>query len=141
MPRVHKAIDIKAPVGMVFSYVEDPRNATEWIKSMVDVKDIRGAHYNWTWDMAGLELEGESDMVAEIPDQKMVVKSKGSIESTWTFTFEPHGNMTHLDLDIDYEMPASLAGKEAEDLVRKQNERETEIDLQNIKERLERPEE
>ena len=138
MPRVHKAIDIKAPVDRVFSYVEDPRNAPEWIDSMVDVKDIRGAHYNWTWNMAGMEFDGESDMVEEIPNEKMVVRSKGSIESTWTFNFEPHGNVTHLDLDISYEIPPSIAGKEAEDLVMKQNERETEIDLQNIKERMER---
>lgn len=110
MPRVHKAID---------------------------VKDIRGSHYNWSWNMAGIEFDGESDLVEEIPNEKMVVKSKGSIESTWTFTFEPHGSTTHLDLDIDYKMPASVAGKEAEDLVQKQNERETEIDLQNIKDRME----
>ncbi len=137
MPRVHKAIDIKSPVDRIFSYVEDPRNAPEWINSMVEVKNIRRDHYNWTWNMAGIELDGESDLVEEIPNEKMVVRSKGGIESTWTFHFEPHGYITHLDLDVDYTIPASLSGKETEDLVRKQNERETEIDLQNIKERME----
>lgn len=138
MSRVHKAIDIKAPVARVFSYVEDPRNATEWINSMVGVRDIRRGHYNWTWDMAGMEFDGESDLIEDIPNEKMVVTSKGGIESTWTFNFESHGNMTHLDLEIDYKMPASLSGKESEDLVQKQSEHETEIDLQNIKDRVER---
>jgi len=137
MPRVHNAIDIKAPVDRIFSYVEDPRNAPEWIHSMVEVKDIRKGHYNWTWDMAGIEFDGESELVEDIPNEKMVVRSKGSIESTWTFHFESHGNMTHLDLDVDYIIPVHIKGEETEDLVRKQNERETEIDLLNIKDRME----
>ena len=137
MPRVHNAIDIQAPVDRIFSYVEDPRNAPQWIHSMVEVKDIRKGHYNWTWNMAGIELDGESDLVEEIPNEKMVVRSKGNVESTWTFHFEPHGNMTHLDLDIDYTMPAAFTGKDAEDLVHKQNERELEIDLRNIRDRIE----
>jgi len=139
MPRVHRAIDIKAPVDRIFSYVEDPRNAPEWINSMVEVRDIRRGHYNWSWNMAGIELDGETDMVEEIPNEKMVIRSKGSIESTWTFKFKPHGNTTHLDLDIDYTIPASVKGKKAEVLVMRQNEREMEIDLENIKDRMEIP--
>ncbi|MBN2297712.1 MAG: SRPBCC family protein [Deltaproteobacteria bacterium] len=141
MPRLHKSIDIKAPVGKVFSYLEDPKNAPEWIHSMVEVKDVkgsgRGTHYNWIWKMAGVKLNGESDLVEDLPNEKMVLKSKGAAESTWTFKFEPHENMTHLDLDIDYKIPIPILGKVAEKIVMRQNEREAEIDMQNIKDKLE----
>ena len=141
MPRLHNSIDIKAPVEKVFSYLEDPRNGPEWIHSMVEVSDIKGpglgSHYNWTWKMAGVKFNGESDLVEEIPNEKMVVKSKGTVESTWTFNLKPHGDITHLDLDIDYKIPIPVVGKVAEKIVLRQNERESEIDLQNIKEKLE----
>ncbi len=141
MPRLHNSIDIKAPVEKVFSYLEDPRNGPEWIHSMVEVKDIKGPglgnHYNWTWKMAGVKFNGESDLVEDLPNEKIVVKSKGTVESTWTFKLEPHGDMTHLDLDVDYKIPIPVVGKVAEKIVLKQNERESEIDMQNIKEKLE----
>jgi len=141
MPRVHKDIDIKAPISRVFSYLEDPRNSPEWMNSMIEVNDIKGAgpgtHYSWTWKMAGMKLKGESDLVEEIPNQKMVVKSKGTVESVWTFKLEPHGEATHLYLDVDYSIPLPVVGKVAEKIVLKQNEREAEMDIQNIKERLE----
>ena len=141
MPRVHKAIDIKAPVEKVFAYLDDPRNSPEWIHSMIDVKNVkgsgRGTHYDWTWKMAGVKLKGESDHTEEIPNEKIVVKGKGAIESTWTFKFKPHGEITHLDMDIDYKIPIPVVGKVAEKLVLKQNEREAEIDAQNLKDRME----
>lgn len=141
MPRIHKSVDIKAPVGKVFSYLEDPRNAPEWIHSMMEVKNVkgsgRGTHYNWAWKMAGMKLEGESENVEEKPNEKMVIKSKGKVESTWTFNFKSHGDMTHLDLDVDYKIPIPVLGKVAERFVLKQNEREAEMDIQNIKEKLE----
>lgn len=141
MPRLHKSIDIKAPINKVFSYLEDPRNAPEWIHSMMEVKDVkgsgRGTHYNWTWKMAGIRLTGETERTEDIPNKRIVDKSKGTVESTWTFELEPHGDMTHLDLDVDYKIPIPVVGKVAEKFVLKQNEREAEIDIQNIKDKLE----
>jgi len=87
--------------------------------------------------MAGVKLTGESDLTEDLPNEKIVVKGKGAIESTWTFKFKPHGNMTHLDMDIDYKIPIPVVGKVAEKLVLKQNEREAEIDAQNLKDRME----
>jgi uncharacterized membrane protein len=141
MPRVHKSIDIKAPVNKVFSYIEDPRNEPEWMQGMIEVKDIngtgRGSHYKWTWKMAGIRLNGEAQRLEDIPNKKIVDKSKGAIESTWTYNFEPHGEMTHLDLDVDYKIPIPIVGKMAEKFILRQNEREAEMDIQNIKDRLE----
>lgn len=141
MTKLHKEIDIKAHVDKVFSYLEDPRNFPEWVHSMVDVRDIKGsgqgAHYNWTWKMAGVKLNGETDLVQDLKDQIMVFKTRGSIDSTWTFRFEPHGERTHLDLDIDYTIPIPVVGKMAEKLVKMQNDREAEINMQNIKDRME----
>jgi uncharacterized membrane protein len=141
MPRVHKSIDIKAPVSKVFSYIQDPRNEPEWMQGMIEIKDItgkgRGFQYKWTWKMAGIKLNGEAERLEDIPNQKIVDKSKGAIESTRTYNFETHGEITHLDLDVDYKIPIPVVGKMAENIIRRQNEREAEVDMQNIKDKLE----
>lgn len=141
MARVHKSIDIKAPVGKVFSYIENPELDPEWMTNMVEVRDVsgkgQGTRFNWTWNMAGMKLKGESLNVEDIPDKRLVVKTTGGIESTWTFNFEPHENATTLDLDIDYKIPVPVLGKLAEKLVQKRNEREAETNLMNLKDRLE----
>lgn len=141
MPRLHKSIDINAPLKKVFSYIEDPRNEPQWMMSLVDVKDVKGSgsgiRFNWDYKMAGMHFHGESNRVEEIPEQKIVDKTKGGIESTWTFSFSPHKNGTHLDLDIDYSIPVPVLGKIAEKVLLKHNEREAEQNLLNIKEVLE----
>ena len=141
MPRVHTSIDIKAPIKKVFSYIEDPKNAPEWLQSMMEVKDVtgtgKGAHYKWAWKMAGIRLNGETERTEDIPNKRIVDKSKGAIQSTWTYNLEPHGDMTHLDLDVDYTIPIPVVGKVAEKFVLRLNEREAEMDAQNLKDRLE----
>lgn len=141
MPRVHKSIDIKAPVKKVFSYVEDPKNEPAWMTSLVDVKNVKGSgagiHFDWDYKMAGIHFHGESNRLEEIPEEKIVDKTKGGIESTWTFSFRPRGEMTQLDVDIDYSIPVPVLGKLAEKVLLKHNERETEQSLLNIKEMLE----
>jgi len=87
--------------------------------------------------MAGIRLNGETERTEDIPNKRIVDKSKGAIQSTWTYSLEPHGDMTHLDLDVDYTIPIPVVGKVAEKFVLRLNEREAEMDAQNLKDRLE----
>jgi uncharacterized membrane protein len=141
MPRIHKHIEIIAPVRKVFSYIENPTNDPDWMPSMIEVRDVHGSgagtNFKWSWKMAGLRFEGESTFVEDIPDKELVVKSKGGIEATWTFKVEPRKNTTYLDLDIDYSVPIPVLGKLAEKLLMKRNDREADLGLMNLKERLE----
>jgi uncharacterized membrane protein len=141
MPRIHKHIEIKAPVREVFSYIENPKNDPDWMPSMIEVMDIHGSgagtNFKWSWKMAGFRFEGESTFVEDIPDKELVVKSKGGIEATWTFKVEPRKDATSLDVDIDYSVPIPVLGKLAEKLLMKRNEREADLGLLNLKERLE----
>jgi uncharacterized membrane protein len=143
MPRIHKSIEIKAPVKNVFSYLEEPRNDPEWMTGIREVKDILGSgvgkHFKWIYKMAGLPLplKGETEFIEDIPDKLIVIETKGSIESIWRFSLETHKDMTVLDVDIDYKISLPVLGKLAEKVLLKRNEREAGMNLMNIKERLE----
>jgi uncharacterized membrane protein len=141
MARFHKRIEIKAPVSKVFSFVEDPNHGPEVMTNMIEVKDVQGSgkgkHYKWVWNMAGIKLQGENTYIEDETDKRLVINSKGGVESTWTYNFEPRGDATILDLDIEYKIPVPVLGKLAENLLLKRNEREGETNLQNLKEKLE----
>jgi uncharacterized membrane protein len=141
MARVHKNIEIKAPVEKVFSYIEDPKNDTEWITNMIEVSDVTGSgagkHFNWVWNMSGIKFKGESTYTEDIPNKRIVMKSKGGIDATWDYKFESKKDVTILDLDIEYSIPVPVLGKLAEKLILKHNERDAEMALGNLKDRLE----
>jgi len=139
--KIEKSITINAPVEEVFAYVEDPMNELEYLPSLVAVKDVTGqgvgAHHRWTYKMAGLRFEGETTVTEYIPNEWMVVETKGGIVSTWSWTFTPEDGGTKLDLTLEYTVPIPVLGKLGEALVLKQNEREAGQAMVNIKAKLE----
>lgn len=141
MARIHKSIEIKAPIEKVYTYLDDPRNSPEWITNMIEVNDVKGsgtgAHYKWAWKMAGMKFQGENTNIEDVPNKRIVVKSKGGIDSTWDFKLERRENVTTLDLDVDYSIPVPVLGKLAENLILKRNDRDLDTAMMNLKDKLE----
>jgi len=141
MAKVERSITINAPVGQVFAYIEDPMNNMDWVPSVIEIKDVTGSgvgqHWRWTYKMFGVRLGGESTVTEHIPNERRANQTKGGATSTWVFTFEPHDGGTRLNLNIEYTIPVPVLGKVAEKLVLKRNEREADLAMANIKERME----
>ena len=142
MARIEKTITINAPVEEVFGYVEEPANVPEYWPSVIEVKDVEelpngGTKYAWVYKMAGVRFEGTSEDTEHITNQRVVSKSKGGIESTITWTFQPEDGGTKVTFEAEYTVPIPLLGKLAEAFIVKQNEREAELLLANLKARME----
>lgn len=141
MPKLSNSINISAPVEKVFAYVSDPRNSPEWFVGLTEVTDVSGSgvglHNRWTYTMLGIPFHGESKLTEYVPNQRSVFKQEGGMTSTITYTFAPHEGGTKLDFEVDYSIPVPVLGKLAEKLVFKRNQREAEMGLANLKERLE----
>lgn len=141
METIRKSITVNTPVENVYNYLADHTNEPEWIPSMIEVKESTGSnvgdHFKWKYKMAGVILEGKTNIVELVPNKKMVTISEGGADSTWTFIMGPSGNGTLLELTISYSVPIPVIGKLAEKVVLKRNDRETQLALENIKEILE----
>jgi len=141
MAKVERSININAPVEKVFAYIADPINELESIPGVTDIRDVTGQGVGqrcvWTYKMMGISLEGESEVTEYIPNERYVVKSKGGIVSTWTFTVRTEADGTRLNVAVEYTIPVPVLGKVAERLVLRQSEREADLAMANIKERLE----
>jgi uncharacterized protein YndB with AHSA1/START domain len=142
MVKVQKTITINAPIEQVFNYVENPANMPEVWPSLIEIKDVvplpEGGHqYRWVYKMAGMRFEGSGQDIEFDPPRRTVVSNKGGIESTLTWAFEAAEGGTTVNLDAEYTVPLPLLGRLAEAIIVRQNEREMELLLANLKARLE----
>ena len=141
MAKVERSITINAPVEKVFDYLDDPMTQLEWVPSSIEVKDVSGSgvgkHFKWTYKMAGILLKGETTTIEYIPNERIVTQSKGGVTSTWILSFKTQDGGTMMELDIEYTIPIPVIGNIAEKIVLKRNEREADLAMANIKEKME----
>lgn len=143
MARIHKSIEIKAPVNKVFAYIDNPKNTPDWLPSMIEVKNVTGSgvgtHYEWSWKIGDMKFIGESTNIEYIPEKRMVVRSKGryGVVSKWIYNLKNEADTTVLDLEFEHIAPNRALGKSVEKVFMKRNKREIDMGLMNIKKRLE----
>ena len=142
MVKMVKTINIKAPVEKVFEYISEPTNLPEIWPSLVEVKDVQklpsgGTRNRWVYKMAGILLEGTSEETEYVPNQRLVSKTKGAVESTQIWMFQPEVGGTKVTFEVEYTVPIPVLGKLAEAIIVKMNEHEGELILANLKTRME----
>ena len=96
-----------------------------------------GQRFSWTYKMIGIPFKGETDVAEYIPSELIVYETTGGIASTWTWQFKPMDSGTQLQLAVEYTIPVTVLGKVAELVVLRRNEREVDMAINNIKEKLE----
>ena len=141
MAKVERSITINAPVEKVFKYIEDPMNTPDWLPSAMESTDVSGSgvgkHYRYSYKMAGVLLKGETTVTEYIPNERIVSQIKGGVTSTWIQSFKTQDGGTIMELDIEYTIPIPVLGKLAEKIVLKRNEREADLAMANLKEKME----
>ena len=135
------SIKINAPVEKVFEYCI-PENLPEIWPSMVEVKNIKelpnGGHsFDWVYKMAGMRLNGSSEDIEIVPNERSVSRTSGGIESTVTWEYQPVDDGTKFTATTEYKVPIPLLGKLAESIIIKLNENEAEVILANLKAMME----
>jgi uncharacterized membrane protein len=142
MAKLEKRIIINAPPVKIFEYINEPTNLPEFWPSMIEARDVQrldngGNRFRWVYKMAGMRLEGTSEDVECIANERVVSETKGGIESTIIWAFQPHAGGTEVTFGGEYVVPIPLLGKLAEAFIVRQNEQEAELLLANLKARME----
>ncbi len=143
MAKLEKSITINAPSTQVFDYMDDPKNLPEIWPSLIDTRDVQrspegvATSWEWTYKMAGMRFEGKTEVVEHVANQQNVSKTQGGIASTITWKYRPSNGGTKVTFEAEYTVPVPLLGKLAEAFVVKQNEKEAELILENLKARME----
>jgi uncharacterized membrane protein len=142
MANVKKSIVISAPAEKIFEYINVPTNLIEIWPSMVEAKDIQrlpngGNSFRWVYKMAGMNFEGVSEDTDVVPNERIISKTEGGIESEVTWIIQPENGDSNVTFDAEYNVPIPLLGKLAEAFIVKLNENEAETILANLKSRME----
>jgi uncharacterized membrane protein len=141
MVKAEGNIIVNAPVEKVFGLLTDTEKLTDWLPLMMEVSDIQGKgvgkKFKWTYKFIGIRFEGMSEVVEEVPNKKVITKSKAGIESVWTFNLNQEGTGTKVDLLVEYTIPVPVLGKFAESFVVKQGARDIKNALETFKHMLE----
>jgi uncharacterized protein YndB with AHSA1/START domain len=143
MAKIERTITINAPVEKVFGYLTDPTKLPEIWPSLIEVKDVQqlpevvGSSYHWVYKMAGVRFEGTTETIEHVPNQRVVVKDKGGIQSTRSTLFQPENGGTKVTTQTEYTIPVPLLGKLAETVILKLNEHEADVVQANLKTRME----
>ena len=142
MESITKRTTIKAPIEKVFSYLDDPTRWPDFWPSLVEVYGVQpltmGGHVRgWTYKMAGLRLEGTSEDVERVPNERIVSKTHGGIESVLTWTLRPEGDGTAVALTTEYTIPVPVLGRIGEAVLAKLNDHEGDAIMANLKALLE----
>lgn len=141
MAKVEGTIHINAPPEQVLEAVLDIPRLPEVIPSLEKVWDIQGhgagCTYQWQYKMSGVSFEGSAELTEATPEQ-LTLKTSGGIPSTWVYGFIPAADGTDLKLSVEYTVPGSVVGALADKLVvERQNKKEVNESLANLKARLE----
>lgn len=141
MVKAEANIIINAPVAKVFGTLIDTEKLPDWMPLLMEVHDIQGEGvgktFKWTYKFIGIKFAGMSEIIERIENKKVVVKSKAGIESVWTWSFNPEGSGTKVDLLVEYTIPVPVLGKFAEGFVVKQGVRDIKHVLENLKNLIE----
>ena len=141
MAKIERSFIINVPAEKVFSYMSDSTKLSEWLPGLSAVRNIRGKglgqRASWTYKMMGMPFKGESECIECIPNERIVLKTMGSIKSTWDWTLKSQIKNTLVNLVLEYAIPVPLISKIGSRLILRRNEREADMAVGNIKERLE----
>ena len=142
MVTIDKDVTIKVPPEKVFGFLEDPMHFTEIMPSLIDVTNVEklpagGYRYHWLYKLAGVKFEGETETTEFVSPETIIDRTKGEIESTFKWKFLKENGHTKVRLGIDYKVPTKILGKVSEPYLVRLNEREAEMILSNLKDRLE----
>ncbi len=137
MARIYKEIIVNSTLERVFRYVSDPNNWTELWPSLMAVKDVKalpngGFSAAYEYKMIGMRFRGTGECTDYLPNQWMVLETKGGIHGKITLTFRSIEDRTRVTITIEYTVPVPLLGKLTEYVILKMNEQEANLVLNNL---------
>jgi len=141
MAKIERSFVINVPTEKVFSYISDSTKLSEWLPGLSAVRNITGEgldqRASWTYKMMGMPFKGESECIEYIPNERIAIKTMGSITSIWEWTLKSQSKKTLVNLVLEYAIPVPLISKIGSRLILRRNEREADMAISNIQERLE----
>lgn len=139
MAEIHRSTTVAEPVEKVFDIVDDPTNFPKYVPNVHDVVDVRrsegriGDSFRVIYKVLGVTFD-EKFTVTDY-DRPNRIKSTflGGMTGTFAWTFEPQGEGTKVNVDVDYHLAGGPLGKAVDSLMlQRVNDKTIEDTLKNL---------
>ncbi len=140
MAKITRTVKLPADPERVIEYISDVQNHPAFVSPLKTVSGLSGnshqvgAHWDWTFLMAGVEIQGHAETVAFEEGRRFSFRTTSGVESTFSYTAEPDGSGSKFTLEVEYEAPATVLAKVLDKaFIERQNEAEGDRTAANIK--------
>jgi uncharacterized membrane protein len=140
--RVTTEIEIGVPIDQVFSYVTDPNNHVNWLKSVSDVHDVSGPpgvgqRYTATAHFLGKRFEQTEEVTDFEPNALFAWRTvQGPVHDVHHFQFEQRNGGTKVTVELGVR-DLHFLGRLAEPLIVRSARRDQQHNLETLKDLLE----
>lgn len=141
MAKIEKEVTVIAPIAQVCNYISEPANVPKFWPGVLEIKNVKplpngGYTGQWRYKMAGMTFKGSGTYTEVVPNQWLVIETRGGIKSRITWTFRSRGEITRVTLTIEYIVPIPLLGKLAEAIIARMNDQEADLVMANLRDRF-----
>lgn len=144
MSSVEHAAFINAPAETVFAALMRVEDAPKWMVGLEEVHAITGRNvgdtFAWTFKMAGkLTFHGHTKFAAIEPGRYLREEGSGDLSNVWSWRLAPEMSGTQVRVQVEYTVPggALIGGILDKLFVERQNQRDLEQSLNNLKRLIE----
>jgi uncharacterized membrane protein len=104
MERVTKTFEIDAPVRAVYNQWTQFEEFPRFMDGVKEVRQLDDTHLHWRASIAGKDKEWDSEIVEQVPDQRIAWRSTSGAPNAGTVRFEPlNKDRSRVHLTMEYE--------------------------------------
>ena len=136
---INEEFETEEPPTEAFDFIADPENHVKFSPALTDVSNVRdgevGKEADWTFEVAGMSLEGRSIDTAFDRPNKRSYDLEGDIEGSETWIIEPADGGSRIEYRTMTEVPGpDLLGTIAKPIAKRfmRNDAETKIENLNV---------
>jgi uncharacterized protein YndB with AHSA1/START domain len=144
MTVIEERIDIRAPIGVVFAALTDPRRAPEWNPNIIEVKLLSGLPIGegTRWRQVTVVLGKHTNLVCRIvrfrPPYEGTLEISGEFRSTIQTICREVDGATQVTQRMEFTVPGGMFGRMAANVARMALRREVVHGMERQRAALER---
>jgi uncharacterized membrane protein len=102
--RIEKDIEVNAPLHTVYNQWTQFEEFPAFMDGVKEVRQIDDTHLHWCAKVGGKEVEWDSEITEQVPDQRVAWRSTSGKLNAGTVKFEPVGDgKTRVCLTMEYD--------------------------------------
>jgi len=109
MASLHKSIEVNVPVKVAYNQWTQFEEFPNFMENIVEVRQIDDSHVHWHAEIGGKHKEWDTEIVEQVPDQRIAWRTTAGPENHGIVSFEPVGaDRTRVSVDIEYQPETTL---------------------------------